>query len=132
MVVDTQLYDILGVQPDIDERGLKKAFMKKARDTHPDKHKDDPDATEKFQKVNEAYEILKDPQKREIYDKYGVEGLREGAGQSAGFEDILSHQWFEENPKSSSKWGKYFSWSRLFRLIWVFAISDDAISLLGL
>ena len=91
MVVDTQLYDILGVQPDIDERGLKKAFMKKARDTHPDKHKDDPDATEKFQKVNEAYEILKDPQKREIYDKYGVEGLREGAGQSAGFEDILSH-----------------------------------------
>lgn len=91
MVVDTHLYDILGVSPDVSERDLKKAFMLKARETHPDKHKDDPEATEKFQQVNEAYEILKDPQKRELYDKYGVDGLREGAGQEASFNDILAH-----------------------------------------
>ncbi|OHT12623.1 DnaJ subfamily A member 2 [Tritrichomonas foetus] len=91
MVVDTHLYDILGVQPDVSERDLKKAFMKKARDTHPDKHKDDPEATEKFQQVNEAYEILKDPQKRQLYDEYGAEGLRDGAGMQGGFDDILSH-----------------------------------------
>lgn len=92
MVVDTHLYDILGVSPDASDRDLKKAFMKKARETHPDKHKDDPDATEKFQQVNEAYDILKDPQKREIYDKYGAEGLRQSENEGAGgFGDILSH-----------------------------------------
>ncbi|KAK8898564.1 hypothetical protein M9Y10_000856 [Tritrichomonas musculus] len=91
MVVDTHLYDILGVSPDASDRDLKKAFMKKARETHPDKHKDDPDATEKFQQVNEAYEILKDPQKREIYDKYGADGLRQNEAEGAGFGDILSH-----------------------------------------
>lgn len=89
MVVDTHLYDILGVDPDVSERELKKAFMKKAREVHPDKNQDDPDATEKFQQVNEAYEILKDQQKRELYDKYGAEGLKEGAGDDVG--DILSH-----------------------------------------
>lgn len=89
MVVDTKLYDLLGVAPDVSERDLKKAFMVKARQLHPDKNRDDPDATEKFQQVNEAYEILKDPQKRQTYDQYGAEGLKGGGG--AGFDDILSH-----------------------------------------
>ncbi|KAK8882414.1 hypothetical protein M9Y10_045056 [Tritrichomonas musculus] len=91
MVVDTKLYDLLGVKPDVSERDLKKAFMQKARELHPDKNRDDPNATEKFQQVNEAYEILKDPQKRQIYDQAGVDGLREGAGGMGGFDDILSH-----------------------------------------
>ena len=91
MVVDTKLYDLLGVKPDCNERELKKAFMLKARELHPDKNRDDPNATEKFQQVNEAYEILKDPQKRQIYDQAGVDGLREGAGGMGGMDDILSH-----------------------------------------
>ncbi|OHS99349.1 DnaJ domain containing protein [Tritrichomonas foetus] len=92
MVVDTKLYDLLGVSPDVSDRELKKAFMQKARQLHPDKNRDDPNATEKFQQVNEAYEILKDPQKRQIYDQAGVDGLREGAGgMGGGFDDILSH-----------------------------------------
>lgn len=92
MVVDTKLYDILGVSPDVGDRDLKKAFMLKARDTHPDKNPNDPNATERFQQVNEAYEILKDPHKREVYDKYGPDGLREGGGGGGGgFDDILSH-----------------------------------------
>ena len=89
MVVDTKLYDLLGVKPDASERELKKAFMVKARELHPDKNRDDPNATEKFQAVNEAYEVLKDPQKREMYDKYGPDGLKEGMG--AGAEDLFSH-----------------------------------------
>ena len=91
MVVDTKLYDILGVKPEATERELKKAFMLKARQLHPDKNKDDPNATEKFQELNEAYEVLKNPETREIYDKYGPEGLKEGAGADSSFGDILSH-----------------------------------------
>lgn len=78
MVVDTKLYDLLGVSPDANERELKKAFMLKARELHPDKNRDDPNATEKFQQVNEAYEILKNPDKRKLYDQYGSEGLKQG------------------------------------------------------
>jgi len=88
MVNDTKLYDLLGVKPDASDRDIKKAFMVKARELHPDKNRDDPQATEKFQAVNEAYEILKDPAKREKYDKYGPDGLRDGM---AGGEDIFSH-----------------------------------------
>ena len=91
MVVDTKLYDILGCKPEATDRELKKAFMLKARQLHPDKNKDDPNATEKFQELNEAYEVLKNPETREIYDKYGPEGLKEGAGGDSSFADILSH-----------------------------------------
>lgn len=90
MVRDTKLYDLLGVDPSVSDRDLKKAFMKKARELHPDKNRDDPNATEKFQQVNEAYEILKDPQRRELYDQYGPEGLQQG-GMGGGMDDILSH-----------------------------------------
>jgi DnaJ-class molecular chaperone len=89
MVVDTHLYDILGVDPSIDEHGLKKAYAKKALECHPDKHPDDPDATEKFQRLNEAWEILKDPERRRIYDEHGAEGLR--ANSPEDFSDLLSH-----------------------------------------
>jgi DnaJ-class molecular chaperone len=89
MVVDTHLYDILGVDPSIDDRSLKKAYAKKALECHPDKHPDDPQATEKFQQLNEAWEILKDPERRRIYDEHGVEGLRQNT--PSGFDDILSH-----------------------------------------
>ena len=75
MVHDTKLYDILGVSPDVSEQDLRAAFRKKAREYHPDVNHD-PDATEKFQQINEAYDILKDPQKRQIYDKYGLDGLK--------------------------------------------------------
>lgn len=76
MVRDTQLYDILGVSPDSDERAIKKAFMLKAKELHPDKNRDDPQATEKFQRLNEAYEVLKDEEKRRRYDQGGLDALR--------------------------------------------------------
>ena len=92
MVVDTKLYDLLGVAPDADERTIKKAFMTKARELHPDKNRDDPKATEKFQAVNEAYEILKDPEKRANYDRYGPDSLHgDGGAESEFSNDIFSH-----------------------------------------
>ena len=102
MVVDTKLYDLLGVSPDADERTLKKAFMMKARELHPDKNKDDPHATEKFQAVNEAYEVLKDPEKRAAYDKYGPDALKEGMNPNAAdaFRNIFD--FFDFGPRSNA------------------------------
>ncbi|KAH0801588.1 dnaJ-like subfamily A member 2 [Histomonas meleagridis] len=74
MVVDTRLYDILGVSPDASQRQIKRAFQQKARELHPDKNHDDPSSTEQFQEINEAYEILKDPKKRRSYDQFGLQG----------------------------------------------------------
>lgn len=72
-------YKILGVDKSCSESELKKAYRKMALKFHPDKNKD-PDASEKFKEVGEAYEILKDPEKRKIYDQYGEEGLKRGMG----------------------------------------------------
>jgi len=71
-------YEILGVKKEATESELKKAYYRLARDNHPDKKETDEEkkeATVKIQKINEAYEILSDPDKRKIYDQYGVEGL---------------------------------------------------------
>lgn len=90
MVQDTKLYDLLGVQPTATDREIKKAFMIKAKELHPDKNRDDPQATEKFQAINEAYEILKDPEKRAAYDRYGPDSLR-GQQDDGMDDDVFSH-----------------------------------------
>ncbi|TNF90066.1 MAG: DnaJ domain-containing protein [Gammaproteobacteria bacterium] len=64
-------YQILGVSRDADKNDIKKAYRKLARQYHPDVNKD-ADAEEKFKEVNEAYEVLKDSQKREAYDRFGA------------------------------------------------------------
>lgn len=68
-------YKILGVPKDADDDALKKAYRKLALKYHPDKNKS-PGAEEKFKEVSEAYEVLSDKKKREVYDTYGEEGLR--------------------------------------------------------
>lgn len=83
-------YAILGVPRDADKDTIKKAYRKLAIKYHPDHNPDDPEAAEKFKELAEAYEVLSDPEKREIYDRYGVEGLR---GRGMGFrpaEDVFS------------------------------------------
>lgn len=72
-------YKILGVSKTANEDEIKKAYKKLALKYHPDKNKD-PAAEEKFKEVAEAYEVLSDKKKREIFDQVGEEGLKGGAG----------------------------------------------------
>lgn len=76
MVVELTLYRILGVHPTASRGDIKRAYQRKAKEIHPDKNPDDPTATEKFQALNEAYQVLKDPEKRDRYDKYGLESVK--------------------------------------------------------
>ena len=71
MVLCNEFYEILGVDSNASEKEIKKAYHKKSLVEHPDKGGNE----EKFKKINEAYEILKDNEKRQIYDKYGKNGL---------------------------------------------------------
>ena len=64
-------YNILGVSKDASQEDIKKAFKKLARKYHPDLNPNDPDAHRKFQEINEANEVLSDPEKRKKYDEYG-------------------------------------------------------------
>ena len=77
MVKETKLYDDLGVKPESTQSELKKAYRLLVKKLHPDKNKNDPECEKKFKTVQEAYEILSDEEKREKYDKHGMEGLLE-------------------------------------------------------
>ena len=68
-------YEVLGVSREADGAEIKKTFRRLARELHPDTNQEDPAAEERFKEAAEAYEILSDPQRRSIYDRYGHEGL---------------------------------------------------------
>jgi molecular chaperone DnaJ len=77
-------YETLGVAKTADEKELKSAFRKMAMKYHPDKNPGDAEAEKKFKELNEAYETLKDPQKRAAYDRYGHAAFEQG-GMGGGF-----------------------------------------------
>ena len=64
-------YKILGVDKNIPQKDVKKAYLKRAKQFHPDLHPDDAKAKAKFQALNEAYDVIGDPEKRRKYDQYG-------------------------------------------------------------
>lgn len=75
---NSDYYATLGVSKNASDDEIRKAFKKMARKSHPDHNPDDPQAEERFKRVNEAWQVLSDPNKRKIYDRYGAAGLREG------------------------------------------------------
>ena len=76
-------YETLGVARGATEADIKKAYRKKAMDLHPDRNQDDPHAETRFKEVNEAYDCLKDSQKKAAYDRFGHAAFENGGG--AGF-----------------------------------------------
>ena len=79
-------YEVLEVTREVTTVELKKAYRKKALEYHPDRNPENPEAEEKFKLCAEAYSILSDEQKRQVYDRYGHAGL--GGGGAQGFGDV--------------------------------------------
>lgn len=91
--MDHDFYQTLGVERNATGAEIKKAYRKQAMKYHPDRNPGDKKAEEKFKLAAEAYEILCDENKRQIYDQYGAEGLRNSgfSGGQGNFEDIFSN-----------------------------------------
>lgn len=102
MSTKKDFYEVLGVDRSADEATLKKAYRKLAMKYHPDRNPDNPDAEAQFKTVNEAYEVLSDTKKRQMYDQFGHAGVdpnfgagggggsHGGFGGFGGFDDILN------------------------------------------
>lgn len=96
-MVDQDYYELLGVPRGADEATIKAAYRSLAKEHHPDRKNGCKDSEARFKEINEAYDILKDPQKRAAYDRFGKAAFNGGGGHdpfgSAGFEgfsDIFS------------------------------------------
>lgn len=81
-------YETLGIARGASSDEIKKAYRKNAIKYHPDKNPGDPQAEKRFKEISEAYEVLSDDQKRQMYDRYGKEGVQGAAGGHQGFSSM--------------------------------------------
>lgn len=93
-------YKTLGISKGASDDEIKKAYRKLALKYHPDKNKS-ADAEEKFKEIAEAYEVLSDAKKREVYDKFGEKGLKGGAGTAAGGSGTGTTYTFHGDPRAT-------------------------------
>ncbi|MBV6522726.1 MAG: Chaperone protein DnaJ [Gemmatimonadaceae bacterium] len=84
----TDYYRLLGVERTASDEDIKKAYRKLAMKWHPDKNSGSSEAEERFKEITEAYDVLRDADKRAVYDRYGEAGLRGGAGGASGFHHV--------------------------------------------
>jgi len=100
-------YGILGVTKTADENQIRKAYKKLALKYHPDKNPENrEEAAKKFKDINEAYDILSNKDKKEIYDKYGEEGLKNGGGMGGGDPTSVFESFFGGSPFGFGGGGK--------------------------
>ena len=108
----TDYYELLGVSRNVDAKELKSAFRKLAMKYHPDRNPDDKTAEKKFKEVSEAYEVLRDDQKRAAYDQYGHAAFENGGNgfgggfAGGGFADIFEDIFGEMMGGRRSGWWK--------------------------
>jgi DnaJ-class molecular chaperone len=99
MATKTDYYDMLGVSKGASADEIKKAYRKQALEWHPDRHKDDKEAAEKrFKEINEAYQVLSDPQKKAAFDQYGHAAFTPGGGGAAGGNPFAGFQGGQSGP----------------------------------
>ena len=97
-MVEQDYYDLLGIQKGADDAAIKAAYRRLAKECHPDRHNGCRDQEARFKAISEAYDVLKDPQKRAAYDRFGKAAFQNGHGGGDpfgdagfnGFSDIFS------------------------------------------
>jgi molecular chaperone DnaJ len=95
-MVEQDYYELLGIQRGADDAAIKAAYRNRAKEHHPDRHNGCSDKEAQFKAINEAYDVLKDPQKRAAYDRFGKAAFQNGGGDPFGeagfngFSDIFS------------------------------------------
>lgn len=90
VIAGRDFYRILGISKSASLHDIKKAYRRLAKELHPDKNKGDPDASQKFQDLGAAYEVLSDDEKRKKYDRCGEECLQKDGMMDSGFDPFAS------------------------------------------
>ena len=98
-------YEVLGIERGADEQKLKRAFRKLAQQYHPDVNPD-ADAEAKFKEINEAYQVLSDPQKRAVYDRFGIPAWADPVGLAISTRDLATSAAFSRRSSDLAVMGR--------------------------